>query len=127
MASITKKRLQAALLDAYEQGYRGALDMQENCVEGILATLLGSDPESTDNQNDGWRVFTVKELRATKIGTIFEHSTLGKGWIDACNTMTWASGGSHLFQSDNQPWTEPMRIIGMTSKSQPRQTIKWDL
>lgn len=124
MAAITLTRLKIALVNAYEQGYHGALDLKENCAEEIISMLLG-DQEPATNKNDlGWRIFTVKELQKTKIGTMFIHVSHGKGWIEKYGSttyMVWHDGFVSNFFNDEPPWTELMKEIGMTTKSKPPQ------
>lgn len=126
---ITVQRLRQVIELAYESGYHGCLDLKESYSEIAIQTLLAGACEPVLNKNDGWRIFKIKELREIVIGTIFEHSIRGKGWIEVNphvspvleKAMRWQDGSVSSFQEETSPWTEPMRIIGATQKQPSRK------
>lgn len=123
MAALTLNRLKQIIADSYEAGYHGSLDLKEIYVEEIVDNVL--DPtEETFAKNDGWKTFKVSELRGLRIGTIFDHATRGKCFIesDGLNRyMKFANGSVAKFLEDSSPWDEPMRIIGNSSKIPPHR------
>ena len=128
MAAITLQRLKQIISDAYAAGYGGSLDMSESYVQEITTMLLAT-PEQPLSKNEGWKIFKHKELRDVPVGTIFEHSSRGKGWIESNSTekyMRFHNGEICHFYSDESPWDEPMRIIGSTIiPSVPKPKNRW--
>jgi hypothetical protein len=130
-APITLHKLRQVIESAYESGYHGCLDLKESYSEEALQALLAGACEPILNKNDGWKIFRVRELREVAVGTIFEHSIRGKGWIETNHmetVMRWQDGSASKFYDEDTPWTEPMRITGMTQKKnvkvQPSRTAR---
>lgn len=123
MAAITLQRLKQVISDAYVAGYGSSLELKDCYVDELIASLLDA-PDSAPSANDGWKIYKVRELRELKPGTILEHFTRGKGWIETQGVEKWLKfeNGevSHFFQ-DASPWDEPMRVLGMTMKGPERQ------
>lgn len=127
MAAITLQRLRQIIEIAYESGYHGCLDMKNVYAEEIIQNLLDSPAEPVLNKNDGWRVYKVKELRVVAPGTMYEHLTRGRGYIETEGlerVMRWSDGTCTRFVTDEPPWTDPMRPLGMTMKIEPKEPPK---
>jgi len=126
MAAITLQRLKQLVADAYKSGYHGCLDMQDGYVEDSMNKLM--EPMAPIlSANDGWKTWTIKELRALEAGTILEHATRGKGWIEHTSTerfITWTDSTVSHFYKDDVPWLEPMRVIGKIKTGKPPKSVR---
>lgn len=110
--ALTIKKLKKLLKEAYESGYAGSLDMADSYTDDVLSSLFTQQEKLTTN--DGWETYTVKQLRNLTVGTILEHSSRGKCWIDSNRTETFMKfwdGSVSKFYTDDAPWNEPLRII----------------
>lgn len=119
MAAITSHRLKQIIESAYEAGYRNCLDEKTSYAEEVISALLAAPEELS--KNDGWKVWLVKELRSVAIGMMFEHASRGLGWIEGNSIgryMRWRDGTISQFYSDDVPWKESMRQIGLTMKQE---------
>ncbi len=62
------------------------------------------------------RIYTVQELKSMKVGTVFEHSDLGR-----CIIRKYGNGIKYMrfkkdvpdawFYKEEYPWTKPMREL----------------
>lgn len=132
MAAITLQRLKQVIADAYANGYHGCLDLSDTYVEEAIARLMDTPAIPVLSVNDGWKNWTVKELRSLDVGTIMEHATRGKGWTSGTSSerlMIWADGSQSHFYKDETPWNEPMRVIGKmkVDKGKPPKTTSRNL
>lgn len=122
MPSITLNHLKDVLGKAYIHGYHNCLDMKDSFVDDLVKILF--EEPKVFSKNDGWKVFTVKELRQLSVGTIFEHSVRGKCYIEAGRYssaktfMHFEDGSRSEFVSDCEPWNQVMKIIGSQKKRQ---------
>jgi hypothetical protein len=119
MAAITSQRLKQIIAAAFEAGYHNCLDEKDSYADEIISALLAAPEESLLTKNDGWKVWPVKELRSVSVGLMFEHTSRGRGWIESNSMeryMRWHDGTTTKFYSDESPWNEPMRPLGMTMK-----------
>lgn len=122
MAAITLQRLRQSLAEAYAAGYHGCLDLCPSYVDEAITRLMLTPAAPVLSVNDGWRVWTVASLKKQDVGTIFEHATRGRGWLDGrgmTRFVTWADGTVSHFLKDEPPWTEPMRVVGKVLKEPP--------
>jgi len=117
-AAIKVQHLRELLEQAYEAGYHGCLDLKGEYVDEAIQKILDGRIEvSAVNPNDGWRIYKINELIKEPIGTIFEHSRLGKCWIDQNEDnpkdkrVVFANGEIKYLQADTNPWDEPMRLL----------------
>lgn len=64
---------------------------------------------------DGFRKYTVAELKALPPGTIFEHFQLGKCMVCRKNGIKYMvfkkSWPDAWFYNDEYPWTSPMKML----------------
>lgn len=126
MAAITLQRLKQVIGIAYEAGYHGCLDLKETYAEEIIQQLLANPADPVLSKNDGWRVYKVKELRVLPPGTMLEHVIRGNGYIEKMGSIThmrWTDGSMSVFVSDEDPWTDPMRLLGRTMKLEREQQM----
>ncbi len=119
MAALKLNRLKELILAAYEAGFNGCFDLRDEYADEIVAEVMAEIERSkTESKGSGdWRVWSTDELRKRPIGTIFEHSRLGQGWIEGSSEskkqMTFANGEiSYFCQNNVEPWDEPMREVG---------------
>lgn len=118
MAALKLNRLKEIILNAYEAGFNGCLDLREEFADEMVAEIMAEIERSKSEIKPGgdWRLWTTEELRKKPIGTIFEHSRLGKGWIEGTSEskkqMTFANGETSFFMQNNvEPWDEPMKLV----------------
>lgn len=113
MAALKLNRLREIVLRVYEDGHRGCLDLKDDYADELIQELMAEMSKEKDSGD--WRVYTVEELRKKPLGTIFEHSRLGKCWIDGnekLKTVTFEDGHTTHIMENSEPWTENMREIG---------------
>lgn len=93
--------------------YHGCLENKDVYIEERLEKLLKNESNPFP-KNEGWRIFPIKELSKYPFGTIFEHSILGKGFIDRKSKLPCMNfqGKINFFHSDDEnPWDQVMRIV----------------
>ena len=113
MSTLKMTELREIILRVYEDGNRGCLDLKESYVDEFIQNLLVE--MSKKKLSDDWRIYTVEELRKKPLGTLFEHSKYGKGWIDGTEKikiMTFEQGRTFYITDDGHPWDETMREVG---------------
>lgn len=118
MAAMSFQKLKQIIADAYAAGYSGSLDLKEAYVDETIQEILSADQPAT--KNEGWRVFKINELRTIPVGTIYDHESLGKGWTENNGTETYMrfhTGEIYHFYTNENPWDQPMRIVGTTMKN----------
>jgi hypothetical protein len=108
MASISKQKLKELVMQAYDSGYHGSLELKEEYAEETLEDFL-RDPDEEE-----WKVYSIKELLEMPIGSVFTHNRLGKCKIHGNSLkdkhMVFENGEVKHFASDSDPWDEPMKI-----------------
>src|SRR6266404_4668755 len=115
--AITLHKLKDIVAQAYVLGYHGCLNMKDSIVDQLIEDLITLPNVEQFSINDGWRIFTIKELHLLTTGVIVDHSSRGKGYVvrdrspfkshiifDIC-------GPCYFLSADMPPWTEPMRIV----------------
>ena len=102
--------LKSALTEAYTKGTEGSLDLVSSCVEEILEKLNRSFKKS-----EGWKIYTVKELREKSVPTVFQHKTLGACFVEQQKgkekELKFPDGKSYTFDCDDYPFNIPMKEI----------------
>jgi hypothetical protein len=114
MAGLKLNQLRDIVLTVYEAGHRGCLDLREDYADEFIQALMIEINKGKANSGE-WRVYTVKEISQRPIGTMFEHTSLGKCWIDGTEKlkhMTFENGSVFHLLEDDEPWLEKIREIG---------------
>ena len=114
-AALKMQRLREIILKAYENGNAGCLDLKDQYADEALQELVEEMAKSKGVGTGELKVYTVEELKKFPLGTVFEHSRLGKCWIDGTEkikTMTTEDGQTFHLMENDEPWNEPMRQIG---------------
>lgn len=117
MAALKLNQIRELIKAAYAAGYNGPMDLCEQYADDALALVTEKVREnrSAPGTSGDWRVFTAEELKKQDFGTVFEHSRLGKCWIDGTSSnkyMTFENGEQSFFVQNIEPWDEPMKIAG---------------
>jgi hypothetical protein len=113
MAALKLNRLKEIIRIAYAAGHAGCLDLQDLYADEVLQEITKEIQQEGRGSGD-WRLFSAEELRKMPVGTIFEHSRLGRCWIDGSENrkcMTFADGNTSFFVQNIEPWDEPMRNL----------------
>ena len=98
------------------------MELKEGYVDEAISSLLDA-PEAPPSVNDGWKIYKVRDLREMKPGSMLQHFTRGKCWVETQGVEKWMrfeTGETSNFFQDAPPWDEPMRFIGMTMKGPER-------
>lgn len=115
MATALKmERLRQLFVKIYEDGHTGCLDLKEQYADEALQQLLEEMSKEKGISGD-LKIYTVEELKKLPLGTIFEHSRLGKCWIDGTEklkTLTVEDGQTFHLMENDEPFNEFMKIIG---------------
>lgn len=119
MPALTLNRLKDVLIQSYKLGFHGCYDMQTSLIDKLVEELIQLPVDNQFSVNDGWKIFTLKELTNLRQGTIIDHSVRGIGYIQNNKTMilrktcaVFKTTGVCQFHSDTSPpWNELMRIV----------------
>lgn len=103
--------------NAYEEGYNGCLDCRKGyaieAVESWLKQRIKTIPKLEPLET--WRKYKVEELQQFSPGTIFEHESLGRGWVEINSSnekyMRFENNDVKFFAVQGTPWDKNMRRL----------------
>ena len=114
-AALKLQQLRSIILKAYEDGNGGCLELKEQYADELLQQLIEEMSKTKNGFSSELKVYSVEELKKFPLGTVFEHSRLGRCWInetDRVKTMTTEDGHTfYMMQNNEEPWNEPMRMV----------------
>ena len=104
---IEETELVTLLTETVEAGRAGCAELRDQDIEDILRRH--KVPAGNDS-----RVYTVTELKKMPVGTVFHHSSNGRGVVqdkgNGKRMMMWDNGGTTDFVSNSPPWNRPMTL-----------------
>ncbi len=113
-AALKMQQLRGIILKAYEDGNAGCLELKDQYADELLQQLVEEMSKTKTGFSSELRIYTVEELKKFPLGTVFEHSRLGKCWVDGTEkvkTMTTEDGHTFHLMENDEPWNEPMKMI----------------
>ncbi len=115
MTVLKLTKLKEIIKKAYEAGYNGCMEMVEEFTDEMLI-IVQKEIASKEHGDGEWRIWLTEELKKKSVGTLFEHSRLGRCWIDGRSEkdkcMRFENGDHRFFIQNIEPWDELMREIG---------------
>lgn len=107
---LSNERIKGLMGQIFDKSYFSPNELKSVIVEESIADFIMRETNSS-------RVYTVVELQAMPMGTMFEHSLRGRCWIsaksDGKKCVHFQSGGTMNILQDGDPWNKPMRILYM--------------
>lgn len=105
---ITIDKIVELINEAYERGLTGCADLKKQDIDEIIGKVCLK-------REDNYRIWTVAELKKMPSGSIFHHMVRGRCYIDTKSNgikfMQFDRGQITDFNSDNDPWDKPMKLI----------------
>jgi hypothetical protein len=105
---ISLEKLTDLVNEVYERGRSGCADLRQQEIEEAFQKFQIRNDED-------YKTWTVEKLRTLPRGTIFQHLIRGRCFIaekaDGMKFMQFDKGQALNFNSDQDPWDKPMRLI----------------
>ena len=106
VVNITWERLSELVSEAFDCGYRCCYDLKSDQLDEILKDFCLAE---------GWRIWSVADIKELPEGTIFQHILKGRCWLvigrNGEKYAQFEDGQSVRLNSDSHPWDKPMKRI----------------
>ena len=110
---IALDKLVALVNEAFDRGVQGCADLKRQELDDLFLKYQV-------RETDDFRVWKADELKKMPEGSIFQHLLRGRCWVVArangSKFMQFAKGQAMDFNSDQDPWDKPMRLIHSEGK-----------
>lgn len=105
---ITLEKLTSLVAEAYERGLSGCADLKQQEIDELFQKFQV-------RETDDFRIWSSKELQKMPEGSIFHHLLRGRCLIvsraNGTKFMQFDKGQAMEFNSDQDPWDKPMRLV----------------
>ena len=105
---ITLEKLSSLVSEAFDRGVQGCADLKQQELDDLFQKFQVREKED-------FRVWRAEELRKMPEGTIFQHLTRGRCFMktraNGTKFMQFDKGQAMDFNSDQEPWDKPMRLL----------------
>ncbi len=105
---LPNERIKSLMAAVFDRAYFASPDVKDSIIAEALDGFI-------EKETNAAKVYTVAELQAMPVGTMFEHSVRGRCWVvaktDGTKCVRFQSGGTINLLLNGDPWNKPMRVL----------------